>query len=541
MRSDSEAEAIAEAALICSREKNVMRQTLRRKIWLVSAIIILIVVLSGGTYYGIIQYTAQQEELRIRNSVESSAIASQSAAIAEELAAMKAKQAALNIETFYEGIYVNDLPLSGLNREMAVKLLRIEELKIRDSFNIKISVADKELTLTPEQVGLTFDTSSVLEKAYETGRIATTAGEAARVNERYAVVQTLKQNPLKLNIKAMVDIAQVRQQIIAGIDSLDLGAKNAKATGFNFSTQTFKIEESKTGLKVDTKAIVDEVINQLVSGNYVYAGSFKGEKIQPEISAAQLRSKLGLISTAKTLAGKSSGIDRDFNISLIIKGLNGLVLQPGEVFSFNGRFGQRTAAKGFRVAGGIRDGLLVQELGGGICQPNTTLCQAVLMANLQIVARSPHSWPSAYIDEPGLDATVSWPGPDFQFKNNTNYPIAIVASFRKPDVVVSIYGNLLDEGVSISLDAVNNGYIKEEPPKVTANNTLAPGSTIVIREARTGQRATTYKIWKKNGTVFRQELAFTSYYRPIQAIIEIGPPLPTPVVTPTPATKPAVT
>ena len=127
--------------------------------------------------------------------------------------------------------------------------------------------------------------------------------------------------------------------------------------------------------------------------------------------------------------------------------------------------GAEQPPRGFQDAPGIINGVLVPTIGGGICQPNTTLFQAVLMADLQIVDRSPHSWPSAYT-RIGLDATVNWPSPDFEFRNNTTDPVAIVASFHKPNVVVSIYGRSLGSGVSISLTSERTGFEKAPSPPV---------------------------------------------------------------------------
>jgi len=500
-----------------------------KRLWIVPVIILLIISLSGGAYYAVSRLQEYQAE-RQRIQEEEARIQ------AVEQAALEEKRTALNRETFYDGIFINGQPVGGQSRDAILKQLSNYEQTVRSGFRIQISLGDQKLALTPEQAGLAFDTEAVVKKAYETGRIATATGEKAQILERYAAVESLKVTPLKLAVKPTVDTERVRQQIIDWAASQARPAADAEVTGFDTATKTFKIKEATSGLAVDATAVAESVVSQMKEGKFTIDATLKGETITPKLNASALRSQLGLISTASTLAGSSSGASRDANISLIVKGLNGYFLKPGETFSFNGYFGKRTAEKGFKEAGGIKDGILIQELGGGICQPNTTLCQAVLKADLKVVERSPHSWPSAYT-EVGLDATVSWPGPDFKFQNNTEYPIAIVASFKKPDIVISVYGRLLAPGVSISLVAEHNGYIKEAAPIYKVNNTLAPGKTVEIRKPHTGQRATAYKVWKKDGTVIKREVAFTSYYRPIQGIYEVGPAAPTSAPTqPTTAT-----
>lgn len=496
-----------------------------KRLWIVPVIILLILSLSGGAYYAVSRLQEYQAE-RQRIQEEEARIQ------AAEQAALEEKRTALNRETFYDGIFINDQPVGGHSRESVIKQLSAYEQSVRSGFRIQITLGDQKLALTPEQAGLTFDTDAVVKKAYETGRTTTAAGEKAQIQERYAAVEALKTAPLKLTVKPTVDSERVRQQILDWAASIARPAVDAEVTGFDLATKTFKIKEAASGLAIDATPVAESVVSQLKAGKLSIDATLKGETITPKVNATALRSQLGLVSTANTLAGSSSGASRDANIALIVKGLNGYVLKPGETFSFNGYFGKRTAEKGFKEAGGIKDGILIQELGGGICQPNTTLCQAVLKADLKVVERSPHSWPSTYT-EVGLDATVSWPGPDFKFQNNTDYPIAIVATFKKPDIVISVYGRLLEPGVSIALVAEHNGYIKEAAPIYKVNNTLAPGKTVEIRKPHTGQRATAYKVWKKNGTVIKREVAFTSYYRPIQGIYEVGPAAPTTAPTQT--------
>jgi vancomycin resistance protein YoaR len=117
------------------------------------------------------------------------------------------------------------------------------------------------------------------------------------------------------------------------------------------------------------------------------------------------------------------------NIALAAKKIDGVILNPGEEFSYNGTVGQRTESAGFKKAGAYANGKVVQELGGGICQVSSTLYCAVLYANLEITDRTCHYFPVDYLPS-GLDATVSWKSPDFKFKNNRDYPIKLVRQMR---------------------------------------------------------------------------------------------------------------
>ena len=119
--------------------------------------------------------------------------------------------------------------------------------------------------------------------------------------------------------------------------------------------------------------------------------------------------------------------------------INGYVLNCGEVFSYNGAVGQRTAARGYQAAPAYVKGETVDEIGGGICQTSSTLYLACLRGNLEITERHAHRYIPAYIAA-GMDATVSWGGPDYKFTNNTDYPIKIVTEYQGDYLTVKLLG-----------------------------------------------------------------------------------------------------
>ena len=131
--------------------------------------------------------------------------------------------------------------------------------------------------------------------------------------------------------------------------------------------------------------------------------------------------------------------NRNHNLRLACASMNGIILQPGETFSYNDTLGQRTKENGYRRAGAYSGWELVQAYGGGICQGSSTLYCATLYADLEIVQRKNHGYKVGYLDA-GLDATVNWGGPDFQFRNNTHFPIKIEAEVSDGYVKVSILG-----------------------------------------------------------------------------------------------------
>jgi hypothetical protein len=125
------------------------------------------------------------------------------------------------------------------------------------------------------------------------------------------------------------------------------------------------------------------------------------------------------------------------NVQLAAEAIDRKTIAPGATFSFNDAVGERTAAFGFAKATVLRDGMLAEGMGGGTCQVASTLHAAALLGGLEIVARAPHSWPSAYI-RMGLDATVAFGSIDLKIKNPTSELVTIRARANKGSLVVAL-------------------------------------------------------------------------------------------------------
>lgn len=165
------------------------------------------------------------------------------------------------------------------------------------------------------------------------------------------------------------------------------------------------------------------------------------ENTEKSLSAMLYRDKLGSQTTYYTW----SNDNRISNINLVAEKLNGHIMMPGDVFSYNEYVGQRTKEAGFLEAGAYDNGEVVQEVGGGICQVSSTLYCATMYAQLETVERTNHYFKVDYLDY-GLDATVSWPKPDFKFKNCRDYPIKIVATCDNEEkaLTIEIWGTDVD-------------------------------------------------------------------------------------------------
>ena len=178
---------------------------------------------------------------------------------------------------------------------------------------------------------------------------------------------------------------------------------------------------------------------------------------EPAVTGESLRGLLFRdVLGYQTTIFASSGENRINNIKLAASRINDTVLMPGETFSYNETIGQRTKEAGFLEAGAYADGEVVQEVGGGICQVSSTLYCATLFANLETVSRTNHYFRVDYLPI-AYDATVSWPKPDFKFRNNRDYPIRIVAyTTNDSDLTVEIHGTNVDGSY---VELTNSSYV----------------------------------------------------------------------------------
>ena len=219
-----------------------------------------------------------------------------------------------------------------------------------------------------------------------------------------------------------------------------------------YDPETQSATESKVGIAFDV-AEAQPLWDAASTGDTV---TIPATLTQPEMTQERLQKHLladKLATKTTSLSGSSS--NRITNVRLAAEKINGVILQPGQTFSYNDVLGQRTKANGFKEAGAYSGGQVVQEVGGGICQVSSTLYYCAMVSNLKINTRTCHYFPVAYI-EPGMDATVSWGGPEFKFTNSREYPIEIKAYVEKNSITVEIWGTDVD-GSYVKMSYTANG------------------------------------------------------------------------------------
>jgi vancomycin resistance protein YoaR len=425
----------------------------------------------------------------------------------------------LETNTFFSGIYVDNLDIGGHTVDEAKAALSQSAAYTDQQFSITVSVDGFFWKITQNELPLKRNVDEVLKEAYAIGRQNTNIpGNGTPFESRIQTIRMLQNTPAALYTKITYDKSTIHQlaDIIAAQVNRD--PIDAMIATFDFNTKSFTFTHDSPGAFINSSDLYQAVTSQLDAGNYNASISLSSQILTPNVTSAALMSNFSMISSFTTTT--NSNENRNTNINLAARSISGTTVLPGETFSFNKATGERTVAKGYLPAPAIADGTTRDDIGGGVCQLSGTLFNAVALADLEIVYRSPHAWPSDYVEK-GRDATVDWPSLDFKFKNNKDTPIFIVASYHKKKVTVELYGMSLGRGISV--DIQTKLVSTTEPPSESIyqqNPELQPGTEQVLKKARKGYVVETYRIYKRDGAEYDRKLLFTSTYKMIQEVIE---------------------
>lgn len=240
----------------------------------------------------------------------------------------------------------------------------------------------------------------------------------------------------------------------------------------------------------------------------------------PSVSYAELEAEYTdtIIGTYSSNYSSSSE-NRKTNIHLASAKINSVSLNPGEVFSFNNVVGPRNEANGYKIAQVYTNNKVADGIGGGICQVSSTLYNAVVLADLEIVSRRNHSLPVSYVPL-GRDATVSYGSIDFKFKNNKETPIKLEVICDGSTLTVNVYGRkkyIKD----ISIETQITGSVPYTTEEIK-DDTMYEGERETIEEGANGTKTEAYKVVRENGVVVSRTLLAKSTYSPTSKVVRVG-------------------
>ena len=305
--------------------------------------------------------------------------------------------------------------------------------------------------------------------------------------------------PQQIDLKAIYE-AYCHPAVDAAYD-LTTHRITAEADGYGFDLETTQkmIDTAKYGetLKVPFAVITPSVTRE-------------------DVEASLYKDILGTF-TAKS----SSQKNRDTNLRLACESINGIILYPGDEFSYNRTLGERTPEKGYRPAGTYVGNETVNTYGGGICQVSSSLYYSVLSAELHVTERTNHRFLPSYMPR-GFDATVSWGTLDFCFKNNLDYPIRIEASAKGGTTTVTICGtDVRNYRVQLAATVVEKTPYATEYKEMPQNNKegYKDGDYIVKPHSGYFVKSYIYKYEMDSDKLISKEYIDDSNYRIRNAVV----------------------
>lgn len=414
--------------------------------------------------------------------------------------------------TIMNGIFFDDIDMSGKTYDEAVKLIR-DKVRSMSEANITLnSIGGNSVSVTAQELGLAWDDTNLVADALYVGR-------SGNIVERYKERKDLEHDRKVYPINVEFDRATVEAIVNEQGDRYNVEAKNAtlsKADG------DFVVTPGTKGEKIDANASVSRIMSNLdnFTGSDLTIDMVVVEDI-PKATAEDLEKIHDVIGRYKT-SFKTSNADRSGNVRNGTRLVNGTVLLPGDSFSMYQTVSPFTEENGYYLAGSYLNGMVVESLGGGICQVSSTLYNAVLRAELQVDERHNHSMIVSYVDL-SSDAAISGTSKDFKFTNNTEYPIYIEGiTTEDKQVVFTIYGvETRPSNREVSYESEKISETVPEGDKIIADPSLPLGS-ISTQSAHTGYVGKLWKIVKVDGKETERVEVNKSTYLPTPRTATVG-------------------
>lgn len=421
-------------------------------------------------------------------------------------------------DEIYSGVTVGDIPVGGLSvRAAQQKILGIFKERTGKSPIILI-YQDQSWPVSSEDIELNIDAVDLANQAYNVGR---TGNIFNRLQERFLVINHGHFLPLIVNYN--------QDKLTAIINTIAKSInREPRNASLKQSGSEISIIPEVTGRKVDVAKTIADITSQL-NNHISFTAKITVNEAMPLIVPQDFADIDGVIATYTTQFDPSND-NRVQNIILAAQNINNILVHPGEVLSFNTSVGPRLAEYGYKEAPAFISGKLVPDWGGGVCQVTSTLYNAVLLADMEIVERTSHYRPPGYVPL-GRDATVADNLLDFKFKNNSPYNIYISSELAKGSITINIYGKRGTDKADIQILATNkrvlepNTIIKQDPA-------IELGREVIEVEGQSGFQITTYRIKKMNGQEVSREFLATDEFPPEDRVLRVGTKVPAHPVQP---------
>lgn len=410
-----------------------------------------------------------------------------------------------------KGVYAGELYIGEMTKEEAALRIREFVTGLLDK-KITLLAGDAKLTATAGELGVSWDNQEMIEEAAGLG---TTGNLIARYKE----LKDLEQKDKVYDIAYGIDRDAVRRLLERHKDTLN---KEAVDSRLQRTDGVFEIILGSQGVEVDTEKSVKKLERFFrTEWNESDAAIELAVHItEPKGTEEELKKVKDLLGTYQT-SYTSSNAGRRQNVENGASKINGAVVYPGEVFSVYEVTHPFEAENGYAIGGAYENGLVVESYGGGICQVSTTLYNAVIRAELEVVERFPHSMTVSYV-EPSEDAAIAGTYKDLKFKNNTGAPVYLEGYAAKSVLHFNIYGEeIREQNRKVTFESE---ILQTTDPGIRfqAAGDKPVGYVGVEQTEHVGYKARLWKIVTVDGVEESREIFNTSAYNPSAKIISVG-------------------
>ena len=418
-------------------------------------------------------------------------------------------------ETLKEGVLIQGMDLSGMNKDEAIDVVEqyIEESLCPVTVTLLTS-NNMEVEVTVGELGIEWSNPEVIDEAMA-------IGTEGNVITRYKVLKDLQQAPINYQLTFDYDINAINQILTEKCSQYDQPAVNASLKRENGS---FSIIEGQTGYLLDVETSIDTVYEYMTQQWDLQPCTIAlnidvDEPLGKAEELAKVTDVLGSYSTSFSTSGSA----RSANVTNGCKLINGTTLYPGEEFSTYTAVAPFSEKNGYYMAGSYLNGKVVDSLGGGICQVSTTLYNAVLRAELEVTERYNHSMIVTYVD-PSADAAIAESsGKDFKFVNNLDTPIYIEGIIEGKKITFNIYGQeTRSSDRKVSYESKVLEVINPTSDLLYADASQPIGYLVKGDSAHIGYKAQLWKVVTENGVEVERTQVNSSSYKMVPGSYHVG-------------------
>ena len=422
-----------------------------------------------------------------------------------------------------DGVFIETIELSGMTQQQAKAAV---EQYVADKVNrtLAVDVNGKRVTASLADFGYACEENDYIQQALRVGKDSNPFAN-------YATIRNAKTNHIVYDLAFQYSDKKISKFIKKQCSKECVKAKDSK---IKMENGVLTYTKARDGVAIDAKRTLSNIKQAMKEQEAEEIIEASAEIItqKPAVTeelASRCKDKIGTFQTTFNAAN----VSRSRNLANAARLINGSVIQPGKTFSVHDTISPLTEDNGYYAAPSYNNGKVEDSIGGGVCQVSTTLYNAVLRAELEIVERSPHSMVVTYV-KPSMDAAIAGDYKDFKFKNNTEVPVYIESGTRSGMIFFHVYGEETRKSSrKISFESETIETMQPGPDKIIYDKTKPANYTKVTQEAHTGYKAVLWKIVKTDGKTKKTKVN-SSTYQAVPRYVTKG----TQKVTPKPTAKP---